>query len=106
VFNSLPIPRPLRTSPLWQRTVALAGRLAAPDKRFAQWAKAVGVGYGKLHPDEKQDMVHELDALVAHLYGLNARQLRVIFETFHEGWDYEDDLRVTLRHFAAWKPKA
>lgn len=106
ILNSLPIPRPPRSSPLWQRTVALAGRLAAPDKRFAHWAKAVGVAHGKLHPDEKQDMIHELDAVVAHLYGLSERQVRVIFETFHEGWDYEERLRETLRHFAAWKAKA
>ena len=33
-------------------------------------------------------MIHELDAVVAHLYGLNEAQLVHIFETFHEGWDY------------------
>ncbi len=83
--------------------VALSGRLAAPDNRFAAWAKAVGVAHGKLHPDEKLEMVHELDAVVAHLYGLDKRQLRVVFETFHEGWDYEEQLQATLKHFEVWK---
>ena len=50
-------------------------------------------------------MIRELDAVVAHLYGLNERHLRHIFETFHEGWDYEERLRATLRHFRDWKKR-
>jgi hypothetical protein len=99
IFNDLPIPRPSREHPLYQRAVALSGRLASPDERFADWAKAVGVQYGPLEPDEKEDMIHELDAAVAHLYGLSEQQLRHIFETFHVGWDYEDRLKATIRHY-------
>jgi hypothetical protein len=40
----------------------------------------------------------ELDATVAHLHGLSAADLRHIIEAFHEGWDYEERLRATLRH--------
>ncbi len=58
---------------------------------------------GPLDEDEKEDMIHELDAVVAHLYGLTERQLVHIFETFHEGWDFEERLRATLRHFRHWK---
>ena len=79
--------------------VSLSGRLASPDERFADWAKAVGVQYGPLEPDEKEDMIHELDAAVAHLYGLSEPQLRHIFETFHVGWDYENRLMNTLEHY-------
>ena len=43
------------------------------------------------------------DAVVAHLYGLDEAQLVHVFETFHEGWDYEEPLRATLDHFLAWK---
>jgi len=102
IAGALPVPRPERSSPLWQRVVALAGRLAAADHRFSQWAKAVGVEYGRLEDDEKEDMIHELDAVVAHLYGLNERELRHIFEMFHEGWDYTKRLEETLTHYAAW----
>jgi len=83
--------------------VELAGRLASPDLRFAAWAKAVGVTHGPLAPDEKEHMIHELDAAVAHLYGLSEAQLVHIFETFHEAWDYEERLRETLRHYHAWR---
>lgn len=68
--------------------MALAGRLAGLDDGYADWAQAVGVASGPLEATEKEDHIHELDAVVAHLYGLSARQLVHIFETFHEGWDY------------------
>ncbi len=98
ILNPFPIPRPLRTHPHWQRAVALAGRLAAPDHRFAIWAAAVGVAHGPLDPAEKQDMIEELDATIARLYGLSPDQLRHIFETFHE-W-------TSAEQRAAWAARA
>ena len=50
-------------------------------------------------------MIEELDAVVAHLYGLSDKQLIHIFETFHIGWDYEERLRSTLKHFNSWGQK-
>ena len=103
VFNPFPIPRPGRDSVLWQRVVQLAGRLACPDERFSIWADAVGVAYGSLAVDEKENMIYQLDAVVAHLYGLSEPQLVHIYETFHEGWDYQTRLDGVLRHFHAWR---
>jgi len=105
VFNPLPIPRPTRTNKAWRRIVALAGRLACPDDRFATWAKAVGVSVGPVRELEKSDMIHELDAVVAHLYELSEDQLRHIFETFHEGWDFSARLEATLKHYRTWSKK-
>ena len=50
-------------------------------------------------------MICELDAVVARLYNLTEKQLVHIFETFHEGWDYERRLRASLAHFRAWGAK-
>ena len=105
IINPFPIPRPARDNPLWQRVVALAGRLACPDERFAEWAKAVGVAHGPLPADEKEDRIHELDAVAAHLYGLSEKQLAHVFDTFHEGRDYSSRLNGVLRHFRAWARK-
>ena len=102
VINPFPVPRPCRDSKEWCRVVELAGRLACPDNRFDDWAQAVGVACGPLLDDEKLDLIHELDAVVAHLYGLNESQLVHIFETFHEGWDCEARLDSVLQHFKAW----
>jgi hypothetical protein len=99
ILNPFPIPRPPAGSPLRRRVVALAGRLAAPDDRFREWAAEVGVSCGPLGLGEREDMIHELDAAVAHLYGLSEAQLTHVFETFHEGWDYHARLQATLDHY-------
>ena len=103
IINPFPVPRPERDDARWQRVVALAGRLACPDRRFRKWARAVGVDCGALAEDEKESMIHELDAVVAHLYGLSRAQLVHIFETFHEGWDYQERLDGVMAHFRAWR---
>ncbi len=103
VINPFPVPRPGAKSPLGERAIALAGRLASPDDRFADWAGRLGVGCGPMDADEKRDHIRELDAIVAHLYGLSESQLVHVFETFHEGWDHEERLRATLHHFQTWK---
>jgi hypothetical protein len=105
IFNALPVPRPSREDPLWQRGVQLAGRLGAADDRFAEWAEQVGVECGPLPAAEKDDMIAELDAVVAHLYGLTERQLIHIFETFHEGWDYSTRLRAVQGWFGEWEKR-
>jgi hypothetical protein len=101
ILNAFPIPRPPRANLLWRRVVALAGRLACPDNRFRKWAEAVGVDCGPLDNGEKEDQVTELDAVVAHLYGLTEGQLTHIFETFHEGWDCGTRLAAVLDHLRA-----
>ena len=102
VFNPFPVPRPAREHPLRRRVVALAGRLAAVDDRYAEWAGQVGVACGPLDAAVKADHVRERDAVVAHLYGLSAPQLTHVFETFHEGWAYQDQLAETLAWYATW----
>ncbi len=117
IINPFPVPRPSRRDSLWKRTVALAGRLAAADKRYASWAEAVGVDCGPIAPKGKLNRICELDAVVAHLYGLKEKHLVHVFETFHEGWgpgtsaahptlgDYDERLRTTLKYYRAWKAK-
>ncbi|MDQ7014130.1 MAG: hypothetical protein Q9O74_09575, partial [Planctomycetota bacterium] len=117
IINPFPVPRPAADDPLCHRVIELAGRLACPDDRFADWAKTVGVECGPLAADTKLDMICELDAVVAHLYGLKRKHLIHIFETFHVGWEpgttarhptlgeYDTRLANTLDHFKAWKAK-
>ena len=105
LMNSFPIPRPARGSEVWQRVVQLAGRLACPDDRFANWANKVEVTCGPMDEDEKDDHIHELDAVVAHLYGLSEAQLVHIFETFHDGWDFDQRLSGVLRHYQSWRTR-
>jgi hypothetical protein len=102
ILNGFPIPK-FEISPLAERVVRIAGVLAASDDRFSEWSAAVGVAVGQVTDDnERLDLISELDAVVAHLYGLNRSQLMHIFETFHRGWDYQGRLDQTLRHFDVW----
>jgi hypothetical protein len=105
VLNPFPIPRPARTSTLWKAAVTLAGRLASTGPRFAKWAQSLHVKCGPIEEDEKNDMIHELDAVVAHLYGLREDQFRHIFETFHDGWDYAQQMESTIEHFRLWQTR-
>lgn len=106
ILDPSPVPRPDRDDPRWQRVVEISGRLATPDERFADWAEAVGAEAGTVPEDEQEDLVAELDAVVAHLYGLSASQLRHVFDTFHEGWDPTERLERTLAHYEEWEGQA
>ena len=105
-INSLPIPDPGPGHPLRDRLVEVAGRLAATDARFTDWAKAVGVPVGSVDARDKVDLVAEVDALASLLYGLSRDQVVQVFSSFHRGWKYETRLAAVLAHFDAWAAKA
>ena len=102
LMSTFPVPRPGRDDHLRRHVVELSGQLAAVDDRYADWANAVGVDYGPLDEDTKQEMVYELDAVVAHLYGLSREHVKVIFETFHNSWDYQERLDHVLDYYDDW----
>ncbi len=96
----LSIPDPGEGDPIRDRVVEIAGRLAAVDERFAEWAAEVGVPVGSANDETiKQDLICELDACVALLYGLDEDDLAVIYETFSETVDYTERHAAVLAHF-------
>ena len=100
ILNNFPIPDPGEGHPVRDRVVEIAGRLAAVDERFAEWAEEVGVPVGSANDEAvKQDLICELDACVAHLYGLDEDDLAVVYETFSETVDYSDRHAAVLAHF-------
>ncbi|MDE0700160.1 MAG: hypothetical protein F4Y27_11410 [Acidimicrobiaceae bacterium] len=95
----LTIPDPGAGHPVRDRSAAIAARLAACDDRFTDWASEVGVPVGSANDEAvKQDLICELDACVAHLYGLDEADLAVIYETFSETVDYSDRHAAVLAH--------
>jgi hypothetical protein len=46
ILNPMPVPRPEADNPLRIRVIELAGRLAAVDERYQEWADGVGVPIG------------------------------------------------------------
>lgn len=100
ILNNLPIPDPGEGHPVRERVVEIAGRLAAVDERFEEWAAEVGVEVGSVSEEEvKQDLICELDACVAYLYGLDEDDLAVVYETFSETVDYSGRHAAVLDHF-------
>lgn len=96
------MPDPGEGHPVRDRVVEIAGRLAAVDERFAEWAAEVGVPVGSANDEAiKQDLIHELDACVAHLYDLDEDDLEVIYTTFDEKRPdrYLDRLAAVFEHF-------
>ncbi len=102
-FNSLPIPRLERTHSLWSEVIKFSGRLAFEDLRFKDWANKIDIECGSLESSEKNEYICKLDAVVAKIYGLNENQVIHIYETFHQGWDFEPNLKKVLNFFDAYK---
>ncbi|MDE0581278.1 MAG: hypothetical protein OXI29_15565 [bacterium] len=99
-LNQLSIPDPGEGHPVRDRVVEIAGRLAAVDERFVEWAGEVGVQIGSANKESiKHDLVCELDACVAFLYGLDEDDLAVVYETFSETVDYSERHAAVLAHF-------
>ena len=48
------------------------------------------------------DLIAELDAVVAHLYGLDAEDLEVIWDTFHTTVDHLPSLDMVLGYQETW----
>jgi hypothetical protein len=93
--------------PLWDdsdvqqiRLIEISGRLASVDDSYSQWAKALGVTVASVKTEsEKESLIAENDALVAHIYGLTRAQLEHVFKTFHRGWDYAPRLARVLSFY-------
>lgn len=102
----VPVPRPPAEDPRRRRVTEIAARLGAKDARFHAWASAVGVPVGAVEPASAPSLVAELDAVVAHLYGLSREHVEHIFATFHRGWSYHDRLERVLEHYDRWGAKA
>ncbi|MCY3851347.1 MAG: hypothetical protein OXF75_11185 [Acidimicrobiaceae bacterium] len=100
ILNNLPIPDPGAGHPIRDRVAEIAARLAACDDRYTGWAEEVGVPVGSANDEAaKYDLICELDACVAHLYGLDEDDLAVIYDTFSENVDYTDHHAAVLTHF-------
>ncbi len=100
VINGFPIPCIPSNDPRKLRLVENSGRLAATDARFESWAKNVKVKVGSVRTaSEKDELIAENDALVAHMYGLTRLQVEHVFKTFHRGWDYAPRLTKVLSFY-------
>lgn len=100
VLNPFPVPRPPAHSAMRQLVVETATKLAVgSDERFEEWGASLRMSPSAIAEEEKQILRCRLDAATSKLYGLDEGDLVHIFETFHENWDYGDQLDLTLSEF-------
>jgi hypothetical protein len=73
----LPVPRLCEGDPHFEAIVSGAARLICSTEEFDDLARMVGMkpGTGATNPAERQQLKNEIDALVAHLYRLDATDL-------------------------------
>lgn len=84
-----------------------SARLSCADERFAEFAEAVGVDYGKQSEEEWEPLWAGLDALVARAYGLSDEDLEVIFSDFTERAEptsYRDLVRMSFAALPSEEP--
>ncbi|MEU4828584.1 hypothetical protein AB0H37_42610 [Actinomadura sp. NPDC023710] len=104
-MRAAPMPQFDPDAALCQRVVHIAGRLAAVDHRYADWAAEAEVPVASVADlVERDSLIAELDAVVAHLYGLSQADLEHIFATFHRGWDDHDRRAAALHQYGRWAP--
>jgi hypothetical protein len=99
LLQCFPIPRPPENDFFRKRIIQISGRLASIDERYKKWANEVEVDYGPIDEITKNQMIFDLDAVVAHLYGLSVDDLKYIFTSFHKGWDCESRLESTIKYY-------
>jgi hypothetical protein len=59
-----------------------SARLSCPDGRFLDFAVATGVSVDLLDDEQRLGLRAEIDARVAHAWGLSAQELEVVFRDF------------------------
>lgn len=91
---------PKLTDVQYERIARAAARLSCIDSRFADFAEATGVECGPLHEEERDDLRAEIDAVVAHAYGLSGPQLELALSDFTSDAVPEDYRQLVRRSFA------
>ena len=87
IMKQLPLPRLNQGNPFFDEIVPRAARLTCITADFADlWQDAMGEAWdeskGATDPAERQVLRDEIDALVAHLYGLSREDFAHILGTF------------------------
>ena len=99
-LNQASVPDPGAGHPVRDRVAAIAGQLAAVDGCFEEWAKQIGATIAPATDAEREDLLVELDACVAVLYGLDPADVTVVYDTFAKPgqWDSRRDAVLSTMH--------
>jgi hypothetical protein len=103
LLNHMPIPIYKTDDKRALKLISNTAQLAATDSRYKNWAESCGlVTIPQLNLETREELIIENDALVAHLYSLSRKQVMTVFKTFHNNWNYTDQLDKTFDYFDKW----
>ena len=81
IVDSTAIPQDTK-SKIVQKIINLSGVLTIQNKNFTKLSTSLQLEIKKINLQQRIEIMAELDALVAHHYGLNRTQYRYILSTF------------------------
>ena len=104
LLNHMPIPIYKQNDKRASKLISNSVQLAAVDSRYKLWAESCGLAeFPQLTLESKEELIIENDALAAHLYSLSREQTTTIFRTFHNNWNFTNQLNTTLAYFDKWE---
>jgi hypothetical protein len=103
VYQS-PVPQPGEIGPAYEQLIVRAARLVRPVEEFSGLVDSMGLAAmdPQMSDEQRAGLRAEIDAIVAHLYGINDEELKHILATFPIV--SEQTKRLILETFRNWKP--
>jgi hypothetical protein len=102
LLEPAPIPDIRINSVVQSRLIEISALLASVDERFETWKTGAGITRNlELDEDKREKLLTELDAVVAHLYGLSRDQVSHLFESFGGTWKFREHLAEVLKYYDA-----
>ncbi|AXV09964.1 hypothetical protein DVS28_b0194 (plasmid) [Euzebya pacifica] len=100
VLDDFAVPWPTNPDhPGRRRVVEIATRLAAQTPDYTEWAKPLGHEPEPVSAADTAELLVELDATVARLYGLTRDDLTHLYATFHPTGGHEAFGQKVIAHF-------
>jgi hypothetical protein len=81
-LEQLPIPRVERSHPFFKEIASRVARVTCTTSEYDTFARECGLECSSLSYEKRLEIIAEIDALVAHLYGLEENEFRHVLSTF------------------------
>ena len=94
ILTRLPFPESAFNSQIGNRIIEISANLADRYSEHSDWFNKTGA---RRVQDDPNQLIAELDGLVAAAYGLRPNDLSEIFESFHPGWSDPERLEIAVQ---------
>ena len=99
IFENFPVPKFEKNNYIFKEIIKIAGRLSCINDNFKDLADSIKIKITNISDEEKNELIYYLDALVCKAYNLSSNDIKLIYKSFHETWDYTERLNKVLEYF-------